>query len=263
VQTTEASAGAALVNAEGKLLGVIAATPAQGQASGWSYAVPARHVGRLLEARQEDRLVVLSRRRPSVGLTMGAGLKEGTVVVERIEPGGPADKAGIRVGDQIVEAEGRKIRSAYQAVDVILARQPGDRLKFLVEQDNRRETREVTLSGNGDVSPKAEESAGTVVGPQVNVRMVRPDQLEVRGGSGVKELGRGQTQREYYARSDELGVMRTQIANRDRTIARLQAELDRLEQLQLDTDEAVVALKKEIAVLREQLRQQEKVEPKP
>ncbi len=98
LRATETSAGAAVVDRQGKLLGVVMATDLPGERSGWTFAVPLRHLQRVLDARREDELVVLQRRRPTVGLTLGLGPKEGTVVVERVVSDGPAAKADVPRG---------------------------------------------------------------------------------------------------------------------------------------------------------------------
>lgn len=252
VRTTEASAGAGVVDRGGKLLGVVAATAVSDQGKGWTFAVPARHVQRLLGARQADRLVVLERQRPTIGLTMGAGAKEGTVEVERVEPGGPAERAGIRRGDVIVEAEGRKIRSAYQAIDLILSRQPGERLKLVVSQQGQSRTVDVTLGSSGEPLRLATdaEPGRYAVGPQIKVRPTGPWPFEVREPKSAeaveKKYGRG----EGGAR-DEVTLLRRQVDAYGQVISTLQAELRRRQELAGETERRVRLLEREVLQLRQ------------
>jgi len=95
--------GGALIGADGKLLGigslVVQQTASDGESVDLNMAVPVE----LLTPIMGD---LLSRGRssapprPWLGIYCGDG--EGAVVVQRVSPGGPADKADIRAGDRIV-----------------------------------------------------------------------------------------------------------------------------------------------------------------
>ncbi len=122
----------------GRLIGIVAASTVAGERPGWTYAVPMSHVRRLLAAEKAGPAIELKRHRPAVGFTLGPAEKEGVVQVEHVD-GGPAARAGIRKGDLIVEVDGRRIRSAYQAVDRIMVKQPGDKLTL----------RSITAAGSG------------------------------------------------------------------------------------------------------------------
>lgn len=254
VRTTASSGGAAIVDREGKLLGVVMAAELQGQRAGWTFAVPVRHVRRLLDARRPEELVVLERRRPTVGLTMGQGPQEGSVVVERVTSGGPAAAAGIRPGDVIVEAAGRKIRSAYQAVDLILARQPGESIAFLVQREGERIPVRVVLGG--DAGGLAQQAPSAVNAPQVNVRVVGRNQIEVRNNdarvANVAELAAGNQQQAPRAPRDEIGMLQEQLTAFEKVIAKLQAEVRRRDQLLEETNELVKSLTAEVEALRKQ-----------
>ncbi len=248
LRTSETSSGAGIVDRQGRLLGIVAATPLAGDRGGWTYAVPARHVQRLLAAKADgDKLVVLERRRPSVGLTMGPGSREGTVEVEHVVPGGPADKAGIQQGDLIVEADGRKIRSAYQAVDLILNRQPGETLPLVVAHGGERKNVDVILAGQ---SPAAAAVAGGGVGPQLKVRVVGRNQIEVE--KHVGEIGLNSDSPAARSPGNELEMLRIQLDAFERVITRLQAELKRRDQQQSETDELVESLRREVELLRKE-----------
>jgi S1-C subfamily serine protease len=153
VRTTETSSGAAIVDASGRLLGIVAATDAPGEQRGWTYAVPAAHLRRLLASRREGVLIELKRRRPTVGWTLGPGEAKDTVVVERIVKDGPADKAGVTRGVILKEVDGRVIRNTYQAVNLILNKQPGDKVSLVCEKGGQQEHASLTLGGGAEISP--------------------------------------------------------------------------------------------------------------
>jgi S1-C subfamily serine protease len=251
VSTTDASTGAAIVDSQGALLGIIAATEAPGQKFGWTYAVPTRFVKRVLDARVKDRLVVLVRRRPTVGLELGPGKVEGTVRVNRVAPGGPAEKAGIRTGDLMLEAEGRKIRSAYQVVAQILKRQPGEKLRLVVGRETESREVEVTLGGLAGVVTAQPGDGQVLVGPQINLRVAGPNQIEVRSRHGVAEVA---VDPQVDARASfELNLLRRQLAAYQNVIVALQDEL----KLRKDRENAAALqleqLRKDVAELKAQM----------
>jgi S1-C subfamily serine protease len=250
VRVTETSSGAAVVDSSGRLIGVVAATAAPGERQGWTYALPVSDVERLLRAYKPQQLVLLERRRPTAGLTLRPGRKEGTVEVERIEPGGPADRAGVHEGDVVVEADGRKLRSAYQAVELILKRQPGDEVKLLVERGNERRSIAIVLEGGSQ--PTAQRvPGGVVVGPQLRLRAVEGRQIEVHNGSGVEEVAVGPAAAGggRMAR-DELSMLRAQLIAFEKVIQRLQLELERRDELQAKTEAQLRELTAELVKLR-------------
>ena len=51
-----------------------------------------------------------------------------SLLVTDIEPGGPAQRAGIRVGDLIVGLNGERVTDARQAMQTIARLRPGDRV---------------------------------------------------------------------------------------------------------------------------------------
>jgi S1-C subfamily serine protease len=253
VRTTETSYGAAIVDGEGRLVGIVAATAAPGDRNGWTYAISVQHVERLVRARQPQQLVVLQRRRPTVGLTMGPGEKEGQVLIERVEAGGPADKAGIRAGDFVVEAEGRTIRSAYQAVDLILKRQPGEVVQLVIRHGEQTRTVDVTLAGSAASLPTATDVPGVRIGPQLNVRAVGRRQIEVRNAVGIQEVAVEPNTPANRLPRDEASLLKAQLAGFEKVIEQLQQELRRRDQHQAKTEELIQKLTEEVIQLRKQL----------
>jgi S1-C subfamily serine protease len=249
VRSTETSSGAALVNRQAELIGIVAAVTSPVQRSGWTYAVPARYVERLMAARVGKQQVVLRRQRPTAGLTLGSGVKEGTVRVERVDAGGPADRAGIQTGDLVTDVEGHKIRSAYQAVDLILKKQPGDQVEFQIEQHGQAKQIALTLGGvlAPQIEPRELVEQTVQVGPQLNVRVVRPNEIEVRRGVASAEESRAAATR---VTSDDVGMLKGQIESLERLVNSLQEEIRRREQAQAKLAETIEALQTELRLMR-------------
>jgi S1-C subfamily serine protease len=254
VRTTDTSSGAPVVDQQGHLIGVVAASSRE--ADGWTYAIPARHVERLLRVRPDKGYRLLRRQRPIVGLTMRAGRVHGTVEVERVEPGGPAEQAGIRAGDLVREAEGRKIRSPYQAVAQIIRRQPGDAVALTIEQPTgETKTVAVTLGGAFEhaLSPTELASDEVLVGPQLEVRASGDNSIQLRQGRHVREVAVAPGDTAGKLPRDEVELLRAQLSAFEKVIVQLQSELERRNQEHVETQQLIKSLTREISELRKQL----------
>ncbi len=251
VRATETSSGAALVDRSGKLIGVVVANTAPGERPGWTYAVPVSHVERLLAAEKDGPVVELKRRRPAVGFTLGPGDKEGVVQVERVE-NGPAAQAGIQKGDLVLEADGRRIRSAYQAVNRIMTKQPGDKLSLVIDRGGQRKAVELTLgAGATAVSDVASTDPAIVrVGPQLSVSSLDGKQIAVRNSQGIEEVAVNSATRSRRGPVTEVDMLRIQVDAFEKVIRKLQGEIDARSQSQSDTEKLIRSLREEISQLK-------------
>jgi membrane-associated protease RseP (regulator of RpoE activity) len=230
VRTTETSSGAAVVDRAGKLLGIVAATGSPGQQTGWTYAIGFSHVDRVVKAMADGKLIELKRRRPVAGFTLGAGEREGTVRIERVEKDGPAAAAGIRAGDMLVETDGLRIRSAYQAIDLILKRQPGERMTFTIERGSERRTVELTLNGGASlvaVLPQKADGGQVTIGPQVRAARGVGGDITVRN-SLVADAASDSESRIRRSPGDEGEALRLQLGAYERVIQSMQKEIEEL-----------------------------------
>jgi len=178
LRTVETSSGSPLANRQAEVLGIVLAVEEPAAQRGWTYAVPASHIGRLLrsvESTKQKGVVVLKRRRPVVGMVLDGN--EETVLVQRVTPGGPADKAGLKVGDRVVAVNGVLIRSTYQAVLPTMYKQPGDTVRYRVARDSvdgsglRDYELEltVTLGGGVELPQLSHNDLGQLFLPRVEV----------------------------------------------------------------------------------------------
>ena len=62
-------------------------------------------------------------------------------VIRSVQPGGPADKAGLKVDDVIISVDGRTMKGPAAVVGAIESRGVGERLRITV----RRGVEELTL----------------------------------------------------------------------------------------------------------------------
>jgi serine protease Do len=223
LRTADTSSGAGVVDHQGRLLGVVIAADAERGSRGWTYAVPSPHVRRLLRVAQEDRardgVVILKRRRPTVGMVLDGSAE--TVVVARVFPDSPASRAGIQVGDQVLAADGVKIRSVYQALRPMLYKQPGDKMEFLCERGGTQRTVEIVLGGGVELPAAPFANLRQYVRPRLDVR-------EIQGGLYATQSGPSDL-REVFA-PERTPSNAPQPATAAEKIALLEKALDRYRQ---------------------------------
>ncbi len=156
------NSGGPLVNEQGMVIGVNSAIATMGGAAGeqsgsigLGFAIPSNQASRvveqLIETGEAPHAVigaVLDLRYPEQGALImepREGLDEETVV-----RGGPADQAGLRPGDVIVEFDDTPVRDANQLVTLIHTKAPGDRVQIRYVRDGEERTTVMTLgSSNG------------------------------------------------------------------------------------------------------------------
>jgi S1-C subfamily serine protease len=168
--TAETSTGSGLVDRRGRLVGVVVAVDRDAGRRNWTYAVPVSHVERLLRAAEDrsgESVVILKRRRPIVGMVLEQN--GDAIFAERVTPGGPADKAGIKPGDQVVATEGVAIRSVYQAILPTLYKQPGDTATFRVHREGMAHEVKVVLGGGVELPSVPADLLADLVQPKVRV----------------------------------------------------------------------------------------------
>jgi S1-C subfamily serine protease len=132
-----ATSGGPLLDAGGRVVGVTARMP--GADGGTGYAVPADTARDVVGAIERSGKVV----RPYIGLRCSA-VRAG-VRVSAIYAGGPADQAGIQVGDIIQEIDGRPATSIAGFFGEVDRHSPGDSVDLGVLRGGNRLDVHVTL----------------------------------------------------------------------------------------------------------------------
>lgn len=147
------NSGGALVNLKGELVGI----PSQilspsGGSIGIGFAIPTNMARRVME-----QLVATGKvKRGLLGVTIqpvsvspdvaeGLGYKGNQgVIVQSVEPGLSADKAGVKPGDIILEFEGKRVDDSNQLRNMVSQIPPGTAVKFKVWRDGSE--REMTAN---------------------------------------------------------------------------------------------------------------------
>ncbi len=75
------------------------------------------------------------------------GVEDGVgLLVNKLEEDGPAEKAGLQVGDVIVRADGKRMQTADRFTRLLQAQEEGDRIKLEIIRDKRSRTLEVEVA---------------------------------------------------------------------------------------------------------------------
>ena len=131
VATTDANCGGALVDLRGRLLGMLHLwSPLLfGRNSGIGFLVPWEDLAAALPRLKEGH----SLRRGYLGITREADTQ--TLTIRTVEPGSPAEKAGLLAGDCVRAIDGVRGASADQLLVQLRARWEGDAVVLEVERD--------------------------------------------------------------------------------------------------------------------------------
>ena len=142
------NSGGALVDLQGRVIGIptlgVSDPQLGGAAAGIGFAIPAGTVkdlaGQLIKGGK-----VTDSHRAYLGVRVGDTVDASGVPVQ-VEPGGPAEKAGIKTGDVIVSIAGKPTPISTDLGAVLASLKPGQTVALVVvHQDGTRTTIQVTL----------------------------------------------------------------------------------------------------------------------
>lgn len=89
---------------------------------------------------------------PWIGLRMES-LANGTVIVSSVDPGSPADAAGLRVGDVITQVQSRPVGAPIDVTEAVDALHAGDTLEIQVVRGSDTYTARVKLTSRRSSFP--------------------------------------------------------------------------------------------------------------
>jgi serine protease Do len=132
------NSGGALVDAAGHVIGITSLKFSSNNVEGLGFAIPSNLVQQILQDFQRDGQVVrtwigASLSEPwqvGVGLPTTDGLTVASVV-----PGGPADRAGIQPGDEIMAVDGQAVHTNLALTGILWSHKPGDTVTLTVLRD--------------------------------------------------------------------------------------------------------------------------------
>ncbi len=146
------NSGGPLVNSRGEVIGINTMIFSQsGGNVGLGFAIPMNRARRVMEeivqyGRVRDVWLGMSATDITPETQAALNLPSGNgVLVQSIEEGGPAAKAGLKVGDQIIAINGTALATRYQANRVIFGSGVGDVLAMKVNRKDKLVDIKVTL----------------------------------------------------------------------------------------------------------------------
>ena len=142
------NSGGGLINMNGELMGINTAILApSGGNVGIGFAVPSNMVRTVMdqliqygEVRRGRLGVEIRDLTPALAATLGVSTDVQGAVVSQVEPGSPAEKAGIRPGDVIAALNGRSLRGATDLRNRIGLVRVGSDVELKVIRDGRERT---------------------------------------------------------------------------------------------------------------------------
>jgi serine protease Do len=177
------NSGGPLLNMNGEVIGVNTAIYTQSAGyQGIGFAMPSNTVVDIY-----NDLISPSHKvtRGSIGIQFKEGLSgavnrvygfKNGVIVQVIQPGGPAEKAGLKTGDIITTIDGRGIKDGDDLVNEIASRRPGSSIRLGFMRDGKQSDATVTIGDRDKVF-------ADLGNPQVEVN---PDE---KGDVGETKLG--------------------------------------------------------------------------
>ena len=143
------NSGGALVNSEGKVIGINTLKLSGTGIEGMGFAIPINSTTDIT-----SQLIQYSKvKRPYIGIS-GMDLDEKTakannlvqgIYVKAVDDFSAGEKAGIKVGDVIIEAEGKKISKMDELNEIKNTKKIGDEFKIKVNRDGKDKELTITL----------------------------------------------------------------------------------------------------------------------
>jgi serine protease Do len=152
------NSGGPLLNMNGEVIGVNTAIYTQSAGyQGIGFAMPSNTVVQVY-----NDLISPSHKvtRGSIGIQFREGLSgavnrvygfKNGVLVQEVQPGGPAEKAGLKPGDIITTIDGRSIKDGNDLVDEIASRRPGSTIRLGYLRDGKQADTTVTIGDRDKV----------------------------------------------------------------------------------------------------------------
>jgi S1-C subfamily serine protease len=148
---------------------------------------------------------------PDIREAMDLKSREG-VLVKDVVPDSPADQAGMKQKDVIVEFNGKKVEDAPYFTEMVRETSPGEKVKLTIVRDSKEKTLTITI---GKPPEKKLSYEYKFEPPQVKTKMVEPDVSIFRffsgGRIGVKVQDLTEQLGDYFGVEDGEGALITDV----------------------------------------------------
>ncbi|MFD6098177.1 S1C family serine protease [Nocardiopsis flavescens] len=146
------NSGGPLVDTRGRVIGVNSMIVTMGYAGesagniGLGFAIPSVEADRVVQRLIDDGEATYA----DLGAEIDVERPLPGAVVDSVESGGAADRAGLRSGDVITTFDGRPVNSGQELLAMIRDRSPGDEVEVEYERGGTREAATITLDSTDD-----------------------------------------------------------------------------------------------------------------
>ncbi|HEY7210330.1 MAG TPA: Do family serine endopeptidase [Bryobacteraceae bacterium] len=154
------NSGGALINAQGRLIGINTMILTGGGSSmfggeggniGIGFAVPANMAKQVMDQIEKTGKVsrgymgaLLGNLTPDLAPQFGLKDAKGALI-SQVTPGGPAEKAGLKMGDVVTAINGKPVNDANDLTLAVISQAPGSTVKLDVVRDSKPKSLTVTL----------------------------------------------------------------------------------------------------------------------
>lgn len=182
------NSGGPLINMEGKVIGINTAIIASGQDIG--FAIPSGMASRIVEQLKSDKKVSrgwigVSIQDVDANTAKALGLPDAKgAIIGSVMDGEPAEKAGMKDGDVVLEVNGKPIEDSNALLRAIAAEAPGSTVRFTVWRDGAKKELSVKLGERGGHT--ADASGARKEAPAALGLSVRPLPAEEARAAGLK-----------------------------------------------------------------------------
>lgn len=186
------NSGGPLFNMEGKVIGVNTAIVAQGQGIG--FAIPSSMAKNILpDLKTKGKVtrgwmgISVQDVTEDIAKSLKLSQRSGALISE-VFKGDPADKAGIRPGDVILEINGKNIKDTHQLLILIASFHVGEKVNVKVSRDGQEKTYQVIVDERKDRPEVAIESGDGKTSFGMSVQDITPQiarQLGIPMSKGV------------------------------------------------------------------------------
>jgi serine protease Do len=175
---------------------------------------------------------------PNPAIARVYGVKNGVTIAD-VTSGGPAEQAGLKVGDTVIAVDGKPVKTGDELVSLISSLKPGTKAKLSYVRNGKEQETTVTIAdraklfasrlggeeeGGGEAQPK-ESKLGITVRP-LSAEMA--DRLNVPAGKGVmvQDVKAGSFADDVgISRGDVILEINKQPVNSEADFARVQSQL--------------------------------------
>jgi putative serine protease PepD len=138
------NSGGPLLDSRGRVIGVNSQIATSGAGSGnigIGFAVPSNTVRQVVPQLKSGQTV----QHAYLGVSTAPALSGGGAEVGSVNPGSPAERAGLQVGDVITEVDGQRVDDPSDISSAITDNKPGDRISIQVSRYGQDRQLDATL----------------------------------------------------------------------------------------------------------------------